>query len=96
MLLLLLFLLVFVMNRTRCLVDFPIRARSRCIVSFRSASSAVLMRLFAFLFSLPDTSLTNFSAFLLGSMTKLPGVEYFCVYAATSILFVFILQVISR
>ena len=40
-----------------------------------------------------DSSLTNFTAFLLGSITKLPAVEYFCVYAATSILFVFILQV---
>eukprot|EP00752_Nemacystus_decipiens_P014689 g13085.t1 len=43
--------------------------------------------------SISYTSLTNFSAFLLGSITKLPAVEYFCVYAATSILFVFVLQV---
>lgn len=43
--------------------------------------------------SLSDTSLTNFSAFLLGSVTSLPAVEYFSIYAATTILFDFLLQV---
>ncbi|CAN0513627.1 unnamed protein product, partial [Ectocarpus sp. 12 AP-2014] len=42
--------------------------------------------------TLTDTSLTNFFAFLLGSLTSLPAVEYFCLYAATAILFDFILQ----
>lgn len=46
--------------------------------------------------SLPvDTSLTNFLAFMLGSLTSLPAVEYFCLYAGTAILFDFILQVMS-
>ncbi|CAM9770793.1 unnamed protein product, partial [Laminaria digitata] len=40
-----------------------------------------------------DSSLTNFSAFMLGSFTVLPAVEYFCLYAGTAILFDFILQV---
>lgn len=40
-----------------------------------------------------DTSLTNFSAFMLGSLTALPAVEYFCLYAGTAILFDFVLQV---
>ena len=40
----------------------------------------------------PDTSLTNFLAFMLGSTTSLPAVEYFCFYAATGILFDFFLQ----
>ncbi|CAM9351224.1 unnamed protein product, partial [Laminaria digitata] len=39
-----------------------------------------------------DTSLTNFFAFLLGSSTSLPAVEYFCVYAGVAILFDFFLQ----
>ncbi|CBJ26534.1 conserved unknown protein [Ectocarpus siliculosus] len=42
--------------------------------------------------SVTYTSLTNFFAFLLGSMTSLPAVEYFCLYAATAILFDFFLQ----
>ncbi|CAN0568842.1 unnamed protein product, partial [Ectocarpus sp. 12 AP-2014] len=42
--------------------------------------------------SITYTSLTNFFAFLLGSMTSLPAVEYFCLYAATAILFDFFLQ----
>ncbi|CAM9835466.1 unnamed protein product [Ectocarpus sp. 12 AP-2014] len=42
--------------------------------------------------SITYTSLTNFFAFLLGSLTSLPAVEYFCLYAATAILFDFILQ----
>lgn len=43
----------------------------------------------------PDTSLTNFFAFLLGSQSSLPAVEYFCLYASVSILFDFFLQVIN-
>ena len=39
-----------------------------------------------------DTSLTNFFAFLLGSASSLPAVEYFCNYACTAILFDFVLQ----
>ncbi|CAM9850692.1 unnamed protein product, partial [Ectocarpus sp. 12 AP-2014] len=42
--------------------------------------------------SITYTSLTNFFAFLLGSLTSLPAVEYFCLYAATAILFDFFLQ----
>eukprot|EP00903_Cladosiphon_okamuranus_P022061 g20288.t1 len=38
------------------------------------------------------TSLTNFFAFLLGSQSALPAVEYFCLYASTAILFDFFLQ----
>lgn len=45
------------------------------------------------LFVLPDTSLTNFFAFILGSNSSLPAVEYFCLYASTAILFDFFLQV---
>ncbi|CAN0400933.1 unnamed protein product, partial [Hapterophycus canaliculatus] len=41
------------------------------------------------------TSLTNFSAFLVGSITRLPAVEYFCIYAATAILFDFVLQQVT-
>lgn len=40
-----------------------------------------------------DTSLTNVFAFMLGSITLLPAVEYFCFYAGTAVLFDFILQV---
>lgn len=40
-----------------------------------------------------DTSLTNFSAFMLGSLTALPAVQYFCLYAGTAILFDFVFQV---
>ncbi|CAN0472474.1 unnamed protein product, partial [Ectocarpus sp. 12 AP-2014] len=39
--------------------------------------------------SVSYTSLTNFFAFLLGSLTSLPAVEYFCLYAATAIVFNF-------
>lgn len=39
-----------------------------------------------------DTSMTNFFAFLLGSATSLPAVEYFCIYAGLAILFDFFLQ----
>ena len=39
-----------------------------------------------------DTSLTDFSAFMLGSSTSLPAVEYFCIYAGVAILFDFFLQ----
>ena len=39
-----------------------------------------------------DTSLTNFFAFMLGSATSLPAVEYFCIYAGVAILFNFFLQ----
>lgn len=42
-----------------------------------------------------DTSLTNFFAFALGSLSLLPAVEYFCYYAAAAILFDFVLQVIQ-
>ncbi|CAN0463557.1 unnamed protein product, partial [Hapterophycus canaliculatus] len=38
------------------------------------------------------TSLTNFFAFLLGSATSLPAVEYFCLYASAAILFNYLLQ----
>lgn len=47
----------------------------------------------AICFAATDTSLTNFSAFMLGSLTLLPAVEYFCLYASTAILFDFFLQV---
>lgn len=40
-----------------------------------------------------DTSMTNFFAFMLGSATSLPAVEYFCLYAGTAILFDFVMQV---
>ncbi|CAM9472608.1 unnamed protein product [Ascophyllum nodosum] len=43
--------------------------------------------------SITYTSLTNFFAFILGSTTSLPAVEYFCLYAGTAILFDFFLQV---
>lgn len=43
-----------------------------------------------------DTSLTNFFAFLLGSQSALPAVEYFCLYASISILFDFFLQVTAE
>lgn len=43
--------------------------------------------------SASDTSLTNFFAFMLGSITAIPAVEYFCLYAGISILFDFFLQV---
>lgn len=39
-----------------------------------------------------DTSLTNFFAFMLGTTSSLPVVEYFCLYAGTAILFDFFLQ----
>ena len=39
-----------------------------------------------------DTSLTNVFAFILGSTTSLPAVEYFCIYAGIAILFDFFLQ----
>eukprot|EP00903_Cladosiphon_okamuranus_P015713 g14505.t1 len=42
--------------------------------------------------SITYTSLTNFFAFLLGSQSSLPAVEYFCLYASTAILFDFFLQ----
>ncbi|CAM9359742.1 unnamed protein product, partial [Ectocarpus fasciculatus] len=42
--------------------------------------------------SVTYTSMTNFFAFILGSMSSLPAVEYFCLYAATAILFDFFLQ----
>ncbi|CAN0119730.1 unnamed protein product, partial [Pylaiella littoralis] len=42
--------------------------------------------------SITYTSMTNFFAFMLGSATSLPAVEYFCLYAGTAILFDFILQ----
>ncbi|CAN0269125.1 unnamed protein product, partial [Ascophyllum nodosum] len=42
--------------------------------------------------SITYTSLTNFAAFMLGSTTSLPAVEYFCIYAGTAILFDFVLQ----
>ncbi|CAM9472679.1 unnamed protein product, partial [Ascophyllum nodosum] len=43
--------------------------------------------------SITYTSLTNFFAFILGSTTSLPAVEYFCIYAGTAIIFDFFLQV---
>ncbi|CAM9472819.1 unnamed protein product [Ascophyllum nodosum] len=43
--------------------------------------------------SITYTSLTNFFAFILGSTTSLPAVEYFCLYAGMAILFDFFLQV---
>lgn len=43
-----------------------------------------------------DTSLTNVFAFMLGSSSSLPVVEYFCIYAGTAILFDFFLQVKER
>eukprot|EP00752_Nemacystus_decipiens_P008590 g7670.t1 len=42
--------------------------------------------------SITYTSLTNFFAFLLGSQSALPAVQYFCLYASVSILFDFFLQ----
>ncbi|CAM9122089.1 unnamed protein product, partial [Laminaria digitata] len=42
--------------------------------------------------SVTYTSLTNFFAFMLGSTSSLPVVEYFCLYAGTAILFDFFLQ----
>ncbi|CAM9595580.1 unnamed protein product, partial [Laminaria digitata] len=42
--------------------------------------------------SVSYTSFTNFFAFLLGSSTSLPAVEYFCIYAGVAILFDFFLQ----
>ncbi|CAM9899558.1 unnamed protein product, partial [Ectocarpus sp. 12 AP-2014] len=42
--------------------------------------------------SVTYTSLTNFFAFMLGSVSSLPAVEYFCLYAGTAILFDFFLQ----
>ncbi|CBN79517.1 conserved unknown protein [Ectocarpus siliculosus] len=42
--------------------------------------------------SVTYTSLTNFFAFLLGAQSSLPAVQYFCLYAATAILFDFFLQ----
>ncbi|CAM9475163.1 unnamed protein product [Discosporangium mesarthrocarpum] len=43
--------------------------------------------------SITYTSLTDFVAFMLGSTASLPAVKYFCLYAAVSILFNYILQV---
>eukprot|EP00752_Nemacystus_decipiens_P003669 g3381.t1 len=43
--------------------------------------------------SITYTSMTNFFAFMLGSATSLPAVEYFCLYAGSAILFDFFLQV---
>lgn len=43
--------------------------------------------------SVSYTSMTNFFAFLLGSATSLPAVEYFCIYAGIAILFDFFLQI---
>ncbi|CAM9178357.1 unnamed protein product [Choristocarpus tenellus] len=43
--------------------------------------------------SITYTSLTDFLAFMLGSMISLPAVEYFCFYAGTAILFDYLLQV---
>ncbi|CAM9760685.1 unnamed protein product, partial [Choristocarpus tenellus] len=43
--------------------------------------------------SISYTSLTDFLAFMLGSTTSLPAVEYFCFYAGTAILFDYLLQV---
>lgn len=40
-----------------------------------------------------DTSSTNFFAFVLGSLSLFPAVEYFCYYAAVAIMFDFMLQV---
>lgn len=51
---------------------------------------------FSFFILFEDTSLTNFFAFLLGSQSSLPAVEYFCLYACTAILFDFLLQVKER
>eukprot|EP00904_Undaria_pinnatifida_P008217 jgi/Undpi1/4525/HiC_scaffold_18.g07879.m1 len=42
--------------------------------------------------SVTYTSLTNFFAFMLGTTSSLPVVEYFCLYAGTAILFDFFLQ----
>ncbi|CAN0202463.1 unnamed protein product, partial [Hapterophycus canaliculatus] len=42
--------------------------------------------------SITYTSLTNFFAFLLGSNSALPAVEYFCLYACVAILFNYLLQ----
>ncbi|CAM9853375.1 unnamed protein product [Chrysoparadoxa australica] len=43
--------------------------------------------------SVTYTSLTDFTAFMLGSWTSLPAVKYFCIYAAVAILFDYMLQV---
>ncbi|CAM9765761.1 unnamed protein product, partial [Scytosiphon promiscuus] len=43
--------------------------------------------------SITYTSMTNFFAFMLGSATSLPAVEYFCLYAGTAILFDFLMQI---
>eukprot|EP01026_Neomeris_dumetosa_P002824 TRINITY_DN1075_c0_g3_i4.p1 TRINITY_DN1075_c0_g3~~TRINITY_DN1075_c0_g3_i4.p1 ORF type:complete len:941 (-),score=122.47 TRINITY_DN1075_c0_g3_i4:1066-3888(-) len=42
--------------------------------------------------SITITSLTNFFAFLIGSMTSLPGLRNFSIYAAVGILFIYIMQ----
>lgn len=42
-----------------------------------------------------DTSLTNGTAFLLGSLTTLPAVRYFCLYAGTAVLVDFVMQVMT-
>merc|ERR1711871_811870 len=38
------------------------------------------------------TSLSDLAAFLLGSLTRIPAVEWFCIYAAISVTIVFIMQ----
>ncbi|CAM9372874.1 unnamed protein product, partial [Hapterophycus canaliculatus] len=43
--------------------------------------------------SITYTSMTNFFAFMLGSTTSLPAVQFFCLYAGTAILFDFLLQI---
>lgn len=57
-----------------------------------NATSPILLLSFE---TYPDTSLTNMFAFILGSSSTLPAVEYFCFYAATAIFFDFCLQVPS-
>lgn len=59
----------------------------------RSLTLVVALGVSVLLLVRADTSLTNFFAFLLGSQSSLPAVEYFCNYASTAILFDFFLQV---
>jgi len=43
--------------------------------------------------SITITSLTNFFAFIVGSLTKLPAMSGFCLYASYSVLFDYLLQI---
>ena len=42
--------------------------------------------------SIAFTSLTDLAAFYLGSVTQIPAVRWFCLYAGTSVVFVFLMQ----